>query len=80
MSESKKVIELPVITVLSANDRIVVEQISSNSSTTSTITVDNLKKQIIKGPYVSDSAANTAGIAIGQLYYTSAGDVKVRLT
>lgn len=79
MAESKKVIELPVITALSSNDRIVVEQIGSNSSTTSTISADNLRKQIIRGPYINDSVANTAGVAVGQLYYTATGDAKVRL-
>lgn len=79
MSESKKVIELPVITVLSANDRIVVEQVGANSSTTSTISATNLRKQIVKGPYANDSVANTAGVAVGQFYYTAAGDAKVRL-
>lgn len=32
------------------------------------------------GPYENDSAANTAGISINNLYYDSSGNVKIRLT
>lgn len=80
MSDPKKIIELPVVTTLSANDRILVEQVGANTSTTSTISADNLRKVIIKGPFANDSTANTGGVAIGQLYYMADGAVKVRLT
>jgi hypothetical protein len=33
----------------------------------------------IPGPYESDEAANTAGVAIGRPYYRSTGQVFVRL-
>lgn len=34
----------------------------------------------VTGPYADDETANTAGITVGQLYYTAAGAVKIRLT
>lgn len=34
----------------------------------------------IDGPYADDTAAASGGIAVGQIYHTAAGDLKVRLT
>jgi hypothetical protein len=33
----------------------------------------------VTGPYANDSAANSAGVANGSLYYDSTGTVKIRL-
>ena len=40
----------------------------------------NLRKTIVQGPFANDATANTGGVLVSQLYYTAAGDVKVRLT
>lgn len=81
MSGSKKVIELPVFTSLTANDRILVEQVSSNSSITGTSSIETLRRFVIKGgPFANDAVANTGGVQVGQLYYTADGSVKIRLT
>lgn len=78
-SRARKFSELPEKTTIGSNDLLVIEGVSGANSVTSRITGSNLKKQIVSGPYNDDSSANTGGIEIGQLYYTSSGDVKVRL-
>lgn len=78
-SSPKTILELPKITSISSNDLILVEQVSSNNSTTSAITGSNLKKSIIKGPYSNDTNAAIGNVEIGQLYYTSTGEARVRL-
>lgn len=79
-TRSKKITELPAITSVSSNDLFVVEQFVSNTSTsTSKITGINLRKGMVRGPYANDAAAATGGVAVGEMYYTAAGDVKVRL-
>lgn len=81
MTGSKKVIELPIFTALTANDRIIVEQVDSNSSITGTVSLDTLRKFLVKGgPFADDLEANTGGINLGQLYYTSDGTIKIKLT
>lgn len=77
MSEPKKILELPVKTTLSANDVIIVQPASSN---TSQMTVSNLRKNMVQGPFANDSAANTGGVLVGQMYYTVSGEVKVRIS
>lgn len=75
----RKIPELSAVTNVADTDLFIVEQVSGNTSTTFKITGLNLKKSFIKGPYADDATANTAGVSIGTLYYTSGGDVKVRL-
>lgn len=79
---AKKITELTSIgtanTSIASGDLFIVEDVSAN--TTKSATLSTLRKAIVQGPYADDSAANTAGVALGQLYYTAAGDVKVRLT
>ena len=41
---------------------------------------DNTSISGIPGPYLNDSAANTAGVSIKGLYYDASGNVKIRLT
>jgi hypothetical protein len=41
---------------------------------------DNTVITNIRGPYVDDTAANTAGVTLKSLYYDSSGNVKIRLT
>lgn len=76
---SKKISELPANTTLANTDLFIVEKVSGNTHTTSYITATNLRKAMVRGPYANDAAANTAGVAVGEQYYTVAGDVKVRL-
>lgn len=79
---AKKITELTSIgtanTSIASGDLFIVEDVSAN--TTKSATLSTLRKAIVQGPYADDSAANTAGVVLGQLYYTAAGDVKVRLT
>jgi hypothetical protein len=78
---AKKITELTSIgtanTSIASGDIFIVEDISAN--TTKSATLSTLRKAIVQGPYADDTAANTAGVALGQLYYTAAGVVKVRI-
>jgi hypothetical protein len=79
---AKKITELTSIgtanTSIASGDIFIVEDISANTTTASTLST--LRKAIFQGPYANDTAANTAGVALGQAYYTSDGSVKVRIT
>lgn len=81
-NRAKKITEFTSIgtanTSIVSGDLFIVEDISANS--TKSATLATLRKAIVQGPYANDSAANTAGVQLGQLYYTATGDVKVRLT
>ncbi len=80
-SRAKRLTEFPKITTLANNDLVLVEKVAnSTASNTCTITATNLRKTMVRGPYANDVAAQAGGIAIGELYHTAAGDVKVRLT
>jgi len=78
---AKKITELTSIgtanTSIVSGDIFIVEDVSAN--TTKSATLSTLRKAIVQGPYADDSAANTAGVALGELYYTAAGVVKVRI-
>lgn len=78
---AKKITELTSIgtanTSIVSGDLFIVEDVSAN--TTKSATLSTLRKAIVQGPYADDTAANTAGVALGQLYYTVAGVVKVRI-
>lgn len=78
---AKKITELTSIgtanTSIASGDLFIVEDVSAN--TTKSATLSTLRKAIVQGPYADDTAANTAGVALGQLYYTAAGVVKVRI-
>lgn len=78
---AKKLTELTSIgtanTSIASGDIFIVEDISAN--TTKSVTLSTLRKAIVQGPHADDTAANTAGVALGQLYYTDAGVVKVRI-
>jgi len=81
-SRAKKIPELTSIgtanTSIASGDIFIIEDISAN--TTKNATLSTLRKAIVQGPYANDTAANTAGVDLGQLYYTASGEVKVRLT
>ena len=77
---AKKIRELgdgTELTSLAANDAFIVDDYSAN--TTKFTSLSTIRKSVIVGPYADDSAANTAGVAVGQPYYTAAGVVKVRI-
>ena len=78
---AKKIPELDSIgtanTSIASGDLFIVEDVSAN--TTKTATLSTLRKAVVQGPFADDAAANTAGVALGQLYYTAAGVVKVRI-
>jgi hypothetical protein len=79
---AKKITELTSIgtanTSIVSGDLFIVEDVSAN--TTKSATLSTLRKAIVQGPFADDDAANTGGVALGQLYYTAAGDVKVRIS
>ena len=78
---AKKITELTSIgtanTSIASGDIFIVEDVSAN--TTKSATLSTLRKAIVQGPYAEDTAANAASVALGQLYYTAAGVVKVRI-
>lgn len=79
---AKKITELTSIgtanTSIVSGDLFIVEDVSANS--TKSATLSSLRKAIVQGPYTDDTAANNAGVQLGQLYYTATGVVKVRIT
>ena len=79
---SKKISELTSIGTannsIASGDLIVVVDISANA--TKNATLSTLRKAVVQGPFANDGAANTGGVALGQLYYTADGSVKVRIT
>lgn len=79
-TRARKVRELPGANSVAATDLFIIEKVSGNTSITSKISGTNVKKSMVKGPYANDSAANTGGVLVGEMYYTADGSVKVRLT
>lgn len=76
---ARKVPDLPTANTISNTDFFVIEKVSGSNTTTSKISGLNLRKGVVRGPYANDSVANTNNVAVGEMYYTAAGDVKVRL-
>lgn len=79
-TRARKVFELPHANNVAATDLFIIEKVSGNTSITSRISGRDVKKSMVKGPYANDSAANTGGVLVGEMYYTADGSVKVRLT
>lgn len=79
---SKKLTELPLIGTANnsivSGDLFVVEDVSANA--TKSATLSTLRKAIIQGPFSNNATANTGGVELGQLYYSSDGSVKVRIS
>ncbi len=78
MSRARKILALPVANSITANDYLVVEKASGNTTITSKLSGSVLKT--VPGPYANDSVANTNSIDIGNLYYTTSGEVRIRIT
>lgn len=78
---AKKIRELgngTELTALAADDAFIVDDASAGN--TRYTSLGTIRKYVIVGPFANDAAANTGGVAVGQPYYTSSGDVKVRIT
>ena len=79
---SKKIPEFTELTDLAEDDMFIVEDASANTATSNTTTkmvkMTTLRKQIVRGPYANNAAANTAGVLVGQMYYNANGVVFVR--
>jgi len=80
---AKKISELNAITAntVANNDLFVV--VDTSATETKSITANNLAhftSIVLRGPYASDAAANTAGVPVGGVYYNSSGAVVVRIT
>jgi uncharacterized phosphosugar-binding protein len=82
---AKKISELNAITAntVANNDLFVV--VDTSGTETKSITANNLAHFIgtsivLRGPYASDAAANTAGVPVGGVYYNSSGAVVVRIS
>lgn len=79
--------KIPELSALAANniaggDLFIVEDVSAGNtkSANATVLIQFFGNNIaLRGPYVNDAAANTAGVAVGTLYYTTDGTAKVRL-
>jgi hypothetical protein len=75
---AKKITEFdPAVAPLQANDMFVMVDVSANATVKTSLSL--LRSSVVVGPYANDSTANTGGVAIGQLYYTSAGEARVRI-
>lgn len=79
-TRARKVPDLVSTNTVSTTDLFIIEQVSGANSTTKSISGGNLRKAMARGPYANDSVANTNSIAVGEMYYTAAGDVKVRIS
>lgn len=81
MTSAKKITELTSIgtanTSIASGDIFIIEDVSAN--TTKSGTLSTLRKAVVQGPYANDTAANTGGVQLGQMYYTADGSVKVRI-
>lgn len=78
---SKKVSELPTAANVALTDRVMILRDPSGTPSVRTIAVNNFISSLrVPGPYIDDTAANTAGIAVGSLYYDDSGYVKIRLS
>ena len=79
---TKKLTDLTSIgtanTSIASGDLFIIEDISAN--TTKSATLSTLRKAVVQGPYANDSVASSSDVALGQLYYTADGTVKVRIT
>lgn len=78
-TRARKVPELPTANTVANTDLFIIEKVSGNNSTTSKISGANVRKQMVRGPYSNNSTAATGGIAVGEMYYTDDGSVKVRI-
>lgn len=77
---STKITELPRVITTQNSDLVIVEVMNPNgSSKTSTITVGDFKGSEIKGPFENDFDAEIGGVAIMGVYYTSEGNLRIRL-
>lgn len=76
-SRAKTILELTLATSIDANDRIIVHDVSANTTKQATRTL--LGQSLFSGPYANDTVANTAGVALGEPYYNANGAVYVRL-
>lgn len=75
---AKKVPELPALTAPASGDLFVIEDVSANL--TCRMALSTLRTNIVVGPYANDAVAASSGVALGQVYYTAAGIVQVRIT
>jgi hypothetical protein len=78
-NRARHIPELPTKTSIGANDYLIVESVVGSNSVTSKVTGTNAFKSVVSGPFEDDEEAEDGGVAIGTLYYTSNGSVKVRL-
>ncbi len=83
-TRARKIPNLSAATTVSNTDLFLIEVVGANTSTTKHITgtllKQNIRKNLVPGPYANDSVANSSGgIVVGELYYTSSGDIKIRL-
>lgn len=82
---AKKISELNAITANTVATDDVFVVVDTSATETKKITANNMavylgSNIVIPGPYASDAAANTAGVAVGKPYYNSSGAVLIRLT
>ena len=76
----KKLLELPAFAAntIAIGDLWLIEDVSAGITKTANSTIVGVYLSP-RGPYADDAAANSAGVAVGRMYYTAAGTVKVRL-
>ena len=79
-NDSKKVSQLGIATTLLPDDRVVVLTNPAASAQTMTMTLDDLSKSLIRGPFTNDTTAAANSVSVGTVYYKSDGTLKIRLT
>jgi hypothetical protein len=62
-----------------ANNNVVMKLGTYGANVVGNLTVTGTTKAKVPGPYANDSAAASAGVLVGQMYYQASGQVYVRL-
>jgi hypothetical protein len=75
-----KISDIPVVTTISPTDQVIILRDPAGGKTVRNISLNNIYKATILGPFANNTDANTGGVALKSLYYDSSGNVKIRLT
>lgn len=76
----RKISEFPLATMLADGDFILFDKVINETTTkTMRITAQNFKGTIL-GPFENDSEAEEGDVNLGDMYFSSDGTVRIRLT
>lgn len=79
-NESQVVSNLGPLSAATTNTKLVVSHTYSNGQVNTLVVPIANSFAFIPGPYANDAVANTNGVGVKSLYYTSSGVIQIRLT